>query len=740
VSATESARTAEHLSEREDALAERVGRAVWILVAGTSFLAASELLFRFGENPRISTAQILCVGAYLVLLAILRRQRDRQAQIAVGLVATAVSAVTSATIAVLSGHSTTSMIVFVGIAMGAAAFIPWGGAAQLLAVAILGIIYPLEVYLNEGRIDLTREFAGLYVVLAGSVYIAYEIERQRRIVAHEQAQRLRRESEIERQRAFFHQVIDTNPHLIFAKDRLGRFTLANRAVAEVYGSSVSEIIGKTDEDFNPKVEEVDHFRSDDREVIETGCEKHIAEEVITDARGRLRYLETIKRPLLGADGRSEQVLGVATDITARKLAEEALREEGSVSATLAQIGSEIIASLSKPKALQRLCQLTAEAVVGDLVTMWILESEFDAFTAVDHFGYTAERWEELRVVRLPRSTVTLWLDRLEQADVITLPYAGALALTEPSARKVIPDARQFAAIALRRGGSINGALIVSFLQQSGPLSARQMRLAHGIGQLAALALENARLLDELNRANRLKSEFVATMSHELRTPLNVILGYDTLMRDGAMGEINAEQRQTLERIHENALQLLSLVTATLDMSRLEAGQVHVEVQRVDLRTIFAEIEAQMNESRSNGSVRFEWQVAAEVPPLLSDSVKLKVILMNLVSNALKFTAHGSVTATARAENGEVLIDVIDTGMGIAADKQSVIFEPFSQGDHSIGVRYGGVGLGLYIARRLVDLLGGSIRLQSEVGVGSTFSVRLPVDVRKSGSAPTHRAA
>jgi PAS domain S-box-containing protein len=729
--------------DNENLLVDRVRRAVGVVFVGTALLALGELLLRFGENPWITVSQVVCLAALLGLLLILPRTRHRRARIGVALLSTAIAATTSATIAVLSGQSTTSMIVLVGLAMGAAAFVPWGGTAQLIAVSFLGLAYPVEIYLNNGgRIPLahSRELVGLYVVLAGSVYLANEIERHRRIAAREQAQRREREAEIERQRAFLFQVIDINPHLVFAKDREGRFTLANQAVAEIYGSRVGDLIGKTDADFNPNVEEVANFRRDDLEVIDNKQQKYIAEEVITDASGQRRFLETIKRPLVGVDGHADQLLGVATDITIRRIAEERLREEGKITATLAHVGREIIGSLSRPGALPRLCQLTAEVLGGDRAIMWFLEPELGAFVPAASYGSLPERWEAMRVLRIARDVFMQWHGGLAEGEPRFVTREEVERRAPAPLRGMIPDCQRFVSIPLMRGGDVNGALVLGFDQRPDPPTAAQIRIAQGIAQLASLALENARLVDELDRANQLKSEFVATMSHELRTPLNVILGYDTLLRDGAMGEVNQEQKQTLERIHENALQLLSLVTATLDMSRLEAGQVHVDVRQVDLSNVMAELEAQMYEARSKPGVRLKWKVDANVPLLYTDAVKLKVILTNLVSNALKFTNEGQVTARAEAVGDQVQIEVVDTGIGIAPSAQAAIFEAFRQGDRSIGERYGGVGLGLYIARRLVEILNGTIAVESEEGVGSTFRVCLPLRARGQTASPSSAAA
>lgn len=728
--------------DTEDLLVERVRRAIWIVVVGSLFLAFGELTFRFGENPWISFTQITCIVAQLSLLLVLPRQESHRGRIGVALLAIALSATASASIAVLSARSTTSMIVIVGLAMGAAAFLPWGGTAQLIAVLILGIAYPIEIYLNNDGVlwPHSRELAGLYVVLAGSVYLAYEVERHRRIAISEQTRRYDREAEIERQRAFLYQVIDINPHLIFSKDRAGRFTLVNQAVAELYGSRVGDLIGKTDADFNPNAEEVARFRRDDLDVIESRREKFIAEEVVTDASGQRRFLQTIKRPLVGMDGSANQLLGVATDITVRKMAEERLREEAAISATLARVGGEIIGSLSRPRALPRLCELTTEALRGERSLMWFLEPEIDAFVPAASYGSPPERWEALRVLRIDRDVFLDWHYGLADGEPIFVSREEVERRAPPPLRAMIPSGSRFAAIPLLRGGQVRGALVIAFADRGDSPSAAETRIAQGIAQLASLALENARLVDELDRANQLKSEFVATMSHELRTPLNVIMGYDTLLRDGAMGELNQEQTQTLERIHENALQLLTLVTATLDMSRLEAGQVHVDVNQVDLRKVMAELEAQMREAGSKTGVHFTWTVDENVPTMQTDIIKLKVILTNLVSNALKFTPAGKVTAAARIDGEFVDIEVADTGIGIAVSAQEAIFEPFRQGDRSIGARYGGVGLGLYITRRLVEILGGTIAVESREGSGSTFRVRLPLRVRGQTPAASSEAA
>jgi len=251
--------------------------------------------------------------------------------------------------------------------------------------------------------------------------------------------------------------------------------------------------------------------------------------------------------------------------------------------------------------------------------------------------------------------------------------------------------------------------------------------------------ERAELLDlvaELDRAIRVKADFVANMSHELRTPLNVIIGYSDLLVDQMFGELSEEQHDTVRRIAEQSRELLELVTTTLDMSRLEAGRAPLALHEVDLVGLLAEVELEAQLARRNPAVQVAWHVAPGTAALWTDPVKLKLIVKNLVMNALKFTDQGGVMITAAPRDDGVEIAVADSGIGIAPDMLGRIFEPFRQGDHG-GVRRGGVGLGLHIVRRLLTALGGSIEVESEPQRGSTFRLWVPSRATDRG---TSRAA
>jgi signal transduction histidine kinase len=279
-------------------------------------------------------------------------------------------------------------------------------------------------------------------------------------------------------------------------------------------------------------------------------------------------------------------------------------------------------------------------------------------------------------------------------------------------------------IALQRGEDVFGALLVSYRRRQ-KFSEQQKRLARGLAQLASLALANARLQSEVERANRLKEDFVGTMSHELRTPLNIILGYSQLLCEHTFGDLNAEQVKVLDRVQTSALELLRLIDTTLDFSRLQSQRVPLEICDVHVPTLLQETADGPHQVPPKPEIQVQWRVAPDVPLLQTDAGKLKIILKNLVTNALKFTEQGSVSINAAPYDQGVIFTVTDTGPGIAQEEMALIFEPFRQGGAFATRRQGGVGLGLHIAQELVHLLGGTISVQSELGRGSTVAAWLP---------------
>ena len=244
------------------------------------------------------------------------------------------------------------------------------------------------------------------------------------------------------------------------------------------------------------------------------------------------------------------------------------------------------------------------------------------------------------------------------------------------------------------------------------------------------ALERAR--DAAQQASRAKSAFLATMSHELRTPLNSVIGFASVLRKNRGGTFGAQDLDFLGRIVDNGMHLLGLINDLLDIAKVEAGRMELELGDVDLGTVVQEA-LDLTGGVGDGAARRVGQVtvAADVPPgvrpVRADAARLRQVLINLTANALKFTERGSVTLRVVADPGThepERIDVVDTGIGIPADRQAAVFEAFQQADTSTARRFGGTGLGLAISQSLLRAMGFDLTLTSEVGQGSTFSIQL----------------
>ncbi|MFA5845037.1 MAG: ATP-binding protein [Coriobacteriia bacterium] len=238
---------------------------------------------------------------------------------------------------------------------------------------------------------------------------------------------------------------------------------------------------------------------------------------------------------------------------------------------------------------------------------------------------------------------------------------------------------------------------------------------------------------ELSEATEAKGRFLANVSHELRTPLNSILGFSGLMLEGMAGEINAEQRKQLTMVNNSGKHLLELIDDILDLSRIEASRMKVSVAPVDIGEVCTQVVGSMRPLADARGLYLRTEGCADQGPLSTDQTKLRQILYNLVGNALKFTVSGGVTLTVEREGPEMVFRVADTGIGIAAGEIEHVFEEFHQVHSRVAGKPAGTGLGLTVSARLAELLGGSIAVESEIGRGSTFTVRLPDMAADEGS-------
>ncbi|WP_434775618.1 response regulator [Pseudomonas oryzihabitans] len=267
------------------------------------------------------------------------------------------------------------------------------------------------------------------------------------------------------------------------------------------------------------------------------------------------------------------------------------------------------------------------------------------------------------------------------------------------------------------------------LQQRDVLDDRNNRL----NEAQQLLEDRAR---ELERASQYKSEFLANMSHELRTPLNSSLILSKLLADNPAGNLSGEQVRYAESIYSAGNDLLTLINDILDISKVEAGMLEIRPEQMSVRRLVEALKTAFEPVAQNKGVGFVVELDAQMPTsFFSDRQRVEQILKNLLSNAFKFTEHGQVTLRLSLEDGQPSFAVRDTGIGIAAEQQELIFEAFRQADGAITRRYGGTGLGLSISRDLALLLGGTLSVTSQPGEGSTFTLRLPLEYQET-AAPT----
>lgn len=477
-------------------------------------------------------------------------------------------------------------------------------------------------------------------------------------------------------------ILNNLPALVYIKDLSNRFILTNKKFDMVFDMfNKGGASGKMDLDVIPTdIAEV--FREREKQSINSGGPVEFEEEISHD--GYLHTYLSTKFPLLEQDGRTRAVCSLSTDITERKWAEETIKDSEFRFRTIFNSVSD---------------------------GMYLIDAETGKFYLVNKnlceiLGYSPDELSALRlqdfIPEEKRATITDFLGRIHDGKKLLakeIPVKGRT-------RQIYADI------------SLTSTTITGIMYLAGVL--RDVTEFKESSEALRKALSDAEI------ANKAKSAFLANMSHELRTPLNSIIGFSELLRDLYNTNLSHEQMQYIVNINESGEHLLSLINDVLDLSKIEAGRMELSLSTVPIRPMIDKIVSMFQDRSKKHNIVISTEIEPGIEVITVDETKFVQIMINLVGNALKFTKDGgSIGLNVKQTEREFLFTVWDTGIGIAQSDFSRLFKPFEQLENPMTKRVGGTGLGLHYSKKLVELHGGTIWVESEVEKGTKFTFSIP---------------
>jgi signal transduction histidine kinase/CheY-like chemotaxis protein len=407
---------------------------------------------------------------------------------------------------------------------------------------------------------------------------------------------------------------------------------------------------------------------------------------------------------------------------------------------LADVGEAVNSTVDLREVLRTIVTLAVEFSATDGGSIFEFDAEQQEFKLSTAYGTDDELIKDLQATRIRlgetvvgRAAATGKTQAI--ADLSTAPSDPHLELLRRHGW------RSMLAVPLLRKDRILGALVVR-RKRPGEFSDEVTDLLETFASQSTLAVQNAHLFREIAEkshevevASRHKSEFLASMSHELRTPLNAVIGFSDVLLEGMFGELNEKQRDYLEDIRDSGRHLLELLNEILDLSKIEAGRMRLEPGPFSISSVLEDALRMVRDRASQHAVELSVNVGTGIGMLFADELKIKQVILNLLTNAVKFTPDGGrVEVGARRLDGRIEVTVVDNGIGIPVEDQARIFESFEQGKRE--AKEEGTGLGLTLSRKIVELHGGQIWVESEAGQGSTFGFSIPTEVAKPPVEPT----
>jgi signal transduction histidine kinase len=440
---------------------------------------------------------------------------------------------------------------------------------------------------------------------------------------------------------------------------------------------------------------------------------------------------------------TQSVIAIQNARLFRELDEKsrALEELSRNQEQLSRLSTALQEPLSLAEQLTRVLDAARQVVGLDRIYVWTLSPRADGLMVTAQAGFDERDWHDLAGVTIPLGEAGALAAVCRDGAPLLFseenPLPAEYRLRPPYSALAGVRVRSFLVIPMIARGRTVGVLAADNRASRAPIPAHTVGLLQTFAAQAAVAVENARLFQEIQEksqqlelASKHKSQFLANMSHELRTPMNAVLGYTDLILDDIFGEVPAPIRETLERIKTNGQHLLSLINDVLDLSKMEAGQLALSLAEYAMGEVVHAVVSALESLAAGKKLALEAIVPADLPPGRGDERRLTQVLLNLAGNAIKFTDAGQVSIEARARDGAFVVSVSDTGPGISEADQQKIFEEFQQADSSSTRSKGGSGLGLSISRQIVELHGGRLWVESALGEGSTFHFTVPLRVER----------